>query len=296
MSSAKNTTDPRQVLDKPPYPEQTQDTPGVESQMQPKADHGESSYKGSGKLTSRIALITGGDSGIGRAVALAFAREGADVVVSYLNEHEDAEGTKKLVEDSGRSCVSIPGDIGDDKHCQTVVQETINRFGRIDILINNAAFMGKTVETMDEFSPERVEKTFRTNIISMFHMVKQTLPHMSAGGVIINTTSIQAYQPEFRILDYAATKGAIVTFTKGLANKLIKQGIRVNAVAPGPVWTPFIPQSFSAEETAHFGEDWPMQRPAQPAELAPSFVFLASEDGRYVVGEILGVTGAGGLP
>jgi NAD(P)-dependent dehydrogenase (short-subunit alcohol dehydrogenase family) len=264
--------------------------------MQPKPDYGQSSYQGSGKLTDRIALITGGDSGIGRAVALAFAREGADVAISYLNEHEDAQEIKRAVEDAGRAAIAIAGDLGDDKHCQAVIQETVNRFGRIDVLVNNAAFMGKTVETMDEFTPERVEKTFRTNIVSMFHLVRHALPHMRPGSTIINTTSIQAYQPEFMILDYAATKGAIVTFTKGLAQQLIHRGIRVNAVAPGPVWTPFIVQSFTAEQTAHFGQDWAMERPAQPVELSPAFVFLASEDGRYVVGETLGVTGAGGLP
>lgn len=294
--STNTTADPRQQYPNPPYPEQSQPTPGLELKMEPKPDYGETSYQGSGKLTGRIALITGGDSGIGRAVALAFAREGADIAISYLNEHEDAEETKKVVEDSGRSFLAIPGDIGDDQHCQRVVQETVSRFGRIDILINNAAFMGKTVETMEEFTPERVEKTFRTNIVSMFYFVRHALPHMQPGSVIINTTSIQAYQPEFMILDYAATKGAIVTFTKGLAKQLIDQGIRVNAVAPGPVWTPFIPQSFSAEETAKFAQDWPMKRPAQPVELSPAFVFLASEDGRYVIGETLGVTGAGGTP
>ncbi len=288
--------DPRQKHDCPPYPKQSQPTPGLEVRMEPRPDYGQSSYQGSGKLRNRIALITGGDSGIGRAVAVAFAREGADVAISYLNEHEDAEEAKTVVENAGRSFLAIPGDIVDDQQCQRVIQKTVNRFGRIDILVNNAAFMGKTVETMDEFTPERVEKTFRTNIISMFHMVRHALPHMQPGSVIINTTSIQAYQPEFMILDYAATKGAIVTFTKGLAHKLIQQGIRVNAVAPGPVWTPFIPQSFSAEETAKFGQDFPMQRPAQPVELSPAFVFLASEDGRYVIGETLGVTGMGGIP
>ncbi|MCX7593710.1 MAG: SDR family oxidoreductase [Fischerella sp.] len=296
MSIESTTIDPRQQYANPPFPEQSQPSPGLEFKMQPKPDYGESSYQGSGKLANRIALITGGDSGIGRAVALAFAREGADVTISYLNEHEDAEETKKVVEQAGRSALTLPGDICDDKHCQSIVDQTVNRFGRIDILINNAAFMGKTVEKMDEFTPERVEKTFRTNIISMFHLVRHALPQMRPGSVIINTTSIQAYQPEFMILDYAATKGAIVTFTKGLAKKLIKQGIRVNAVAPGPVWTPFIPQSFTAEQTAHFGEHWDMERPAQPVELSPAFVFLASEDGSYVVGEVLGVTGAGGLP
>lgn len=296
MVASKPIVDPRQHELKPPYPEQTQPTPGLEAKMQPQPDYGEDSYQGSGKLTDRIALVTGGDSGIGRAISLAFAREGADVAISYLNEHEDAEKTKALVEKAGRAALTLPGDIGSDQHCKSIVQETVNRFGRIDILINNAAFMGKTAETMDEFEPERVEYTFRTNIVSMFHMVRHALPHMRPGSTIINCTSIQAYQPEFMILDYAATKGAIVTFTKGLAKKLMKQGIRVNAVAPGPVWTPFIPQSFSAEETAHFGEDWLMERPAQPVELSPAFVFLASNDARYVVGEILGVTGAGGLP
>jgi NAD(P)-dependent dehydrogenase (short-subunit alcohol dehydrogenase family) len=288
--------DPRQKYDIPPYPQQSQPNPGLEYKMHPRPDYGRESYKGSGKLQNRTALVTGGDSGIGRAVALAFAREGADVAISYLNEHEDAEELKQVVEAEGRGFISIPGDLGDDRHCQAVVQQTVDRFGRIDILVNNAAFMGKAAETMEDFTPERLAYTFRTNIIPMFHLVKHSLPHMQPGSSIINVSSIQCYQPEFMILDYAASKGAIVTFTKGLAQELIKKGIRVNAVAPGPVWTPFIPQSFPPDETAKFAQDWAMKRPAQPIELAPAFVFLASEDGNYVVGEILGVTGAGGLP
>lgn len=283
--------DPKTQGARPPFPPQTQEKPGSEAQMQPRPDFGEASYRGHERLRDKMALITGGDSGIGRAVALAFAREGANVTIAYLNEHEDAEETARLVQATGRTCLTMPGDLADETHARRVVDDTVARFGRIDILVNNAATQEKNIEKFEDLTADRIERTFRTNIVAMFNLVRYALPHMREGANIINVASIQAYKPSPSILDYAATKGAVVTFTKGLAQELIKRGIRVNAVAPGPVWTPLIAQSFDGEKVKHFGESSPMERPAQPAELAPAFVFLASEDGRYVNGEILGVTG-----
>jgi len=268
--------DPKDAHEKPPYREKEQQHPGVEEEMRVKPDFGEDSYKGYNRLADRVAVITGSDSGIGRAVALAFAREGADVVIGYLNEHEDAEETKRVVTAAGRKAIT---------------DEAVKAFGRIDILVNNAAFQDKAVEKFEEISPERVEHTFRVNILAMFHLVRHALPHMKEGASIINVASIQAYQPSFEILDYASTKGAIVTFSKGLAQDLIRQGIRVNVVAPGPVWTPLIVQSFKGDKVKNFGKDTPMQRAAQPAELAPAFVFLATAESSYINGEVLGVTG-----
>ncbi len=285
------TRDPRQAEPTPPFPEQTQPHPGRESAMSPTPDYGAETYQGYNRLTDRVALVTGADSGIGRAVALAFAREGADVAIAYLNEHDDAEQTRRAVEEVGRSALMLPGDLSDEAHCRDVVAQTAQRFGRIDILVNNAAYQGPAVERFEDLSAERVEHTFQTNILAMFHLVRHALPHMQAGGVIINTASIQAYQPSAEILDYATTKGAIVTFSKGLAQSLAERGIRVNVVAPGPVWTPLIPQSYGPEKVASFGENTPLGRPGQPAELAPAFVFLASEESRYITGEVLGVTG-----
>lgn len=287
----KETTDPRTEGLQPPFPPQTQEAPGIEAKMQPRPDFGEASYRGFGRLAGRVALITGGDSGIGRAVALAYAREGADVVIAYLNEHEDAAETSRLVSESGRACMTIAGDIADDAFTRRIIDDTVAKFGRIDILVNNAAVQDKAIESIEELTSDRIEHTFRVNIIAMFNLIRHALPHMHPGATIINVASIQAYKPSPSILDYAATKGAIVTFTKGLSHELVKRGIRVNAVAPGPVWTPLIPQSFGKEKIEHFGETSPMERPAQPAELAPAFVFLASDESRYVNGEILGVTG-----
>ncbi|MDI1435730.1 glucose 1-dehydrogenase [Polyangium sorediatum] len=283
--------DPKELKQKPPFPAQEQEHPGAESGLQPRADHGESSYRGLGRLKDRVALITGADSGIGRAVALAYAREGADVGIAYLNEHEDANETRRLVEEAGRKAALFPGDLSSDAACKKLVEDAAKAFGRIDILVNNAAEQGKAVETFEELDAERVERAFRVNILSMFHIVRHALPHMKPGSVIINTSSIQAYQPRPEILDYAATKGAIVTFSKGLAKALIGRGIRVNTVAPGPVWTPLVVQSFPANKNAAFGQNSPMERPAQPAELAPAYVFLASDESSYVTGEVLGVTG-----
>ncbi|KYF68092.1 NAD(P)-dependent oxidoreductase [Sorangium cellulosum] len=291
MQSTGPTHDPKDAGPKPPFEAKSQDRPGIEAKMDPRPDYGESSYKGLGRLKDRVALITGGDSGIGRAVALAFAREGAHVAIAYLSEHEDAKETARAVKEAGREAITIPGDLADEAHCRKVIEETARKFGRIDILVNNAAEQGKAAERFEDIDAARVERTFRVNIVAMFHLVRHALPHMKEGSAIINVASIQAYQPSPNILDYASTKGAIVTFSKGLAQDLIKRGIRVNVVAPGPVWTPLIEQSFPAEKVATFGKDSPMQRPAQPVELAPAFVFLASNEASYINGEVLGVTG-----
>lgn len=284
-------TDPKAAGYQPPLPSQEQEHPGIQAKMSPKPDSGEQSYKGMNRLEGRVALITGGDSGIGRAVALAYAREGADVAIAYLNEAQDAEETCRLVEDSGRESLAIAGDIVSDAHCQQLVEQTVKQFGRLDILVNNAAHQEQAAERFEDLTAERVQRTFEVNIIAMFNLVRHALPHLKPGAAIINVSSIQAYQPSPPILDYASTKGAIVTFTKGLAQDLIERGIRVNSVAPGPVWTPLIVQSFDSESVSEFGKESPMQRPAQPAELAPAFVFLASDESRYINGEILGVTG-----
>jgi NAD(P)-dependent dehydrogenase (short-subunit alcohol dehydrogenase family) len=289
MSSA-SPTDPRQAEPKPPFQQQPQASPGSDAQMQTRPDYGEQSYRGHGRLTGRMALITGADSGIGRAVALAFAREGADVAIAYLSEHEDATETGRLVEQAGRAALTIAGDLADTRHCEDVVAQTVQRFGRIDLLVNNASFQGTSVERFEELSAERVEHTFRSNILAMFSLVRSALPHMQAGAVVINTASIQAYQPSPDILDYAATKGAIVAFTKGLATSLIARGIRVNAVAPGPVWTPLNPsdQGATPQKVSEFGKDSPMGRPAQPEEIAPAYVFLASDaDSSFITGIVL---------
>jgi NAD(P)-dependent dehydrogenase (short-subunit alcohol dehydrogenase family) len=276
---------------KPPFPPQEQPPTGRESEMAPRPDYGETSYVGHGRLDDRVALVTGGDSGIGRAVCLAFAREGATVAINYLQNHDDARETQRIVQRAGRSALTIAADIAEEARCREVVERTVEEFGRIDILVNNAAHQGAAAERFEDLDPERVERTFRTNVLAMFHLVRHALPYMRKGSVVINVASIQAYQPSPAILDYAATKGAIVTFTKGLALELVKRDIRVNCVAPGPVWTPLVVQSFDAEKNANFGKDSPMERPAQPAELAPAFVFLASAESSYVNGEVLGVTG-----
>jgi NAD(P)-dependent dehydrogenase (short-subunit alcohol dehydrogenase family) len=274
----------------PPFPEQEQDPPGSDAEMKPLADHGEDSYVGHGRLTDRVALITGGDSGIGRAVALAFAREGADILCSYWNEEEDAAQTRQLVEQAGRRCITVAGDIGDRDHSRGLVERAVAEFGQLDVLVNNAAYQ-MVYDSFLEIPPDELEFVFRTNILAMFHLCQAAVPQMRPGSTIINTTSIQAAQPSPQLLHYAATKGAISTFTKGLAQEVAEHGIRVNAVAPGPIWTPLVVMSFPAEKNAEFGADTPLGRPGQPAELAPLYVFLASEDSRYISGEVIGATG-----
>lgn len=277
-----------QKLGFPPQHQNLQ--PGIESQMNPRPISINEHYLASGKLKNKVALISGGDSGIGRAVALAFAREGADLVITYLNEHDDAAETKRMIEESGQECLTIPGDIGDESFCQQVVAQTISKFGQLDILVNNAA--EQHVQTsIQHISAEQLEKTFRTNIFSYFHLSKAALPYLKSGSTIINTSSVTAYAGNEQLIDYSATKGAIVAFTRSLSLSLIKEGIRVNAVAPGPIWTPLIPASFSAQHVAQFGQNTPMERAGQPSEVAPCYVFLASQDSSYISGQTLHVNG-----
>ena len=275
---------------KPPFPEQQQPVPGSSAAMNPRPDYGENSYRGCDRLRDKKVLLTGGDSGIGRAVALAFAREGADLLVSYLDEEEDARETKRLVEEAGRQCVLMPGDISNAEHCRKLVAKTVEAFGRIDVLVNNAAHQ-MTFNAPEEISDEEWDRTFATNISAMFYLTKATLPHMPRGSAIINTASINADKPSPQLLAYATTKGAIQNFTAGLAQILAERDIRVNAVAPGPVWTPLIPSTMPPEKVSHFGEQVPMKRPAQPRELAPVYVLLASDEASYVSGTMIGVTG-----
>ncbi|HXC39399.1 MAG TPA: SDR family oxidoreductase [Burkholderiales bacterium] len=275
---------------RPPFHTPQQTPPGSSRRMNPEPDHGESSYKGSNKLLDKKALITGADSGIGRAVALAFAREGADVLVSYLSEDEDANETRRLVESAGRRCVLARGDVASAAHCRDLVRQAVDAFGRIDILVNNAAHQ-MSFESIEKISDEEWEKTMATNISSMFYLTKAAVPHMPEGGAIINTASVNADNPNPQLLPYATTKGAIQNFTGGLAQLLAKQGIRANAVAPGPVWTPLIPSTMPEEKVAHFGENVPMGRPAQPRELAPVYVLLASGEASYISGATVAVTG-----
>jgi NAD(P)-dependent dehydrogenase (short-subunit alcohol dehydrogenase family) len=290
------TQDPKQQNPQPPFRENEQSSPGQEADMRNKPDHGETSYKGHGRLAGKVALITGADSGIGRAVALAYAREGADVAVAYLNEHADAKETERWVTQAGRRALLMPGDLADPEVCRGIVKRTVSELGRLDIVVNNAAFQGKAVDDFSQLPAERIERTFRVNILAMFYVTQEALKHLPAGGSVINTASIQAYKPSPAIIDYATTKGAIVAFTKGLAPELIQsKGVRVNCVAPGPVWTPIVPQSFSGEKLAQFGKQSPTLRPAQPAELAPPYVFLASAESSFVNGEVLGVTGGSPL-
>lgn len=275
---------------KPPFPHQPQSLPGSSDAMDPKPDYGEDSYVGSNRLLDKKTIITGGDSGIGRAVALAFAREGADVVVSYLSEHEDARETQRLVEEAGRKCLLVPGDISKAEHCRELVRKAVEAFGRIDVLVNNAAHQ-MTFDSIEDISDEEWDKTFATNISSMFYITKAAVPHMPTGSSIINTASINSDTPSPQLLAYATTKGAIQNFTAGLAQMLAEKGIRANTVAPGPVWTPLIPASMPKEKVEHFGEQVPMKRPAQPCELAPVYVMLASTESSYVSGATVAVTG-----
>lgn len=291
--SQRDLSDPKQAGDTPPFPQKELDYPGLESEMTPAPDYGAGSYTGSGKLTDRVALITGGDSGIGRAVALAYAREGADVVISYLNEDSDAQETVAVVEAAGRRALAIPGDISDESHCVRLVERTVQEFNRIDILVNNAAYQSSH-DSIHDLPSDEWDRAFKINIYAMFYLSRAALKHLPKGGSIINTTSIQAYQPSPELLHYATTKGAITTFTKALSQTALKQSVRVNAVAPGPVWTPLIPATIPAEQASRFGQGSEMGRPAQPAELAPIYVFLASDDAGYISGQIIGVTG--GVP
>ena len=268
------------------FPAQEQDLPGSEAEMSPRPKVVHDDYEGSDKLDGKVALITGGDSGIGRAVAVLYAREGADVAVVYLNEHEDAKETKRLVEKEGRRCIIIAGDIGHEAFCKGCIEKTVAELGRLDILVNNAAEQQDS-ENIQEISEAQLERTFRTNIFAMFFLVKAALPHLKKGSSIINTTSVTAFRGSKHLLDYSATKGAIVAFTRSLSQQLLDKEIRVNGVAPGPIWTPLIPASFPKEKVEKFGAKSPMGRAGEPAEVAPCFVFLASKDGSYFTGQIL---------
>ncbi len=283
--------DPKTGGPSPSYPQELIAPPGLESEMNPTADHGETSYEGLGRLAGRKALITGGDSGIGRAVAIAYAREGADVLISHLAEEEpDARVTCDWIAKAGRVGVSVAGDIQDEGHCNRLVDLAFERLGGLDIVINNAAYQ-VTHDSLEDFTTEELERSFRTNVYAMFWISRAALPRLPAGASIINTASIQAFDPSPNLLTYSPTKAAIVNFTKGLAQVAGKRGVRVNAVAPGPVWTPLIPSTMPEEKVRTFGEQTVLGRAAQPVELAPLFVFLASNEARYVTGEVYGATG-----
>lgn len=260
--------------------------PGIQSQMTPQPQSLGEGYRGSDKLRGKVALITGGDSGIGRAVAIAFAKEGADVAIGYLNEDGDAKKTQEAIEQQGRRCLTIAGDIGEESTCQKLVEQTVKEFGHLDILVNNAAEQHPQ-ESIEDITAEQLERTFRTNIFSMFYLTKAALKYLKEGSTIINTASVTAYKGNQQLLDYASTKGAIVAFTRSLSQSLAEKEIRVNGVAPGPIWTPLIPATFPEEKVATFGADTPLGRPGQPDEVAPSYVFLASKDSSYMTGQIL---------
>ncbi|MCF7533591.1 SDR family oxidoreductase [Pseudomonas petrae] len=275
---------------KPPFKPQQQPVPGDQSRMEPYPDCGETRYKGSGRMSNKIALITGGDSGIGRAVAIAYAREGADVAISYLDEHEDAKETARWVEEAGRQCLLLPGDLAEKAQCLAIVDETVKKFGRIDVLVNNAAFQ-MSHKTLEEIPDEEWVKTFDINVTAMFRICKAAVPHMAAGSSIINTSSVNSDSPKPTLLPYAATKGAIANFTAGLAQLLGERGIRVNSVAPGPIWTPLIVSTMTDDDVKSFGEETPLGRPGQPVEVAPIYVLLGSDEGSYISGTRYGVTG-----
>lgn len=274
----------------PPFEPQQQSVPGTQSKMNPVPDCGETSYKGSGRMANKVALITGGDSGIGRAVAIAYAREGADVVISYLDEHEDAQDTARYVEQAGRQCLLLPGDLAEKAQCLAIVEKTVERFGRIDVLVNNAAFQ-MSHETLDEIPDEEWVRTFDINITAMFRICKAAVPHMPSGSSIINTSSVNSDMPKPTLLPYATTKGAIANFTAGLAQLLGKKNIRVNSVAPGPIWTPLIPATMPPEAVKTFGEETPLGRPGQPVEVSPIYVLLGSDESSYISGSRYAVTG-----
>jgi len=273
------------------FPAQHQNRqPGIEQAMNPAPESESPVYKPAGKLIGKVALVSGGDSGIGKAVSIAFAKEGADVAVLYLNEEADARETKKQIEAEGRRCLLIKGDIGNPAFCQQAVAQTANELGRLDVLVNNAAEQHPQ-DQIGQITPEQLERTFRTNVFGMFYLTQAALPHLQSGSSIINTASITAYRGSPTLLDYSATKGAIVSFTRSLSQNVIGQGIRVNAVAPGPIWTPLIPSTFDAQQVAQFGANTPMKRAGQPDELAPAYVYLASEDSSYVAGQVMHVNG-----
>ena len=292
MSTAKS-TDPANRYPKPPYPKQEQEMPGVESKMDPTPDHGESSYKGNGKLKGKRAVITGGDSGIGKAVAIAFAREGADVLISYLNEEEDANNTLKWIRESGQKAVAVSGDISSEEHCIAIIDRAVKELGGVDILVNNAAYQ-MAHKSLQEITAEEWDYTFKTNVAAMFHLCKAAEPYLKPGSAVINTTSVNAYTPRPTLIPYTITKGAVQNFTATLAQLWAEKGIRVNGVAPGPIWTPLIPGSFEAAHVTEFGMSSPMKRAGQPAEVAPAFVLLASPEASYISGATLAVTG--GMP
>ncbi|WP_010283432.1 SDR family oxidoreductase [Bacillus timonensis] len=276
----------KQVL--PPQHQNHQ--PGTETEMVPKPVSEDHSYQGSNKLNNKVAIITGGDSGIGKAVAIHFAKEGANVVIVYLEEHEDAKETKRQIEEEGQKCLLLSGDIGKEEFCEEIIKKTIDTFGQLDILVNNAAEQHPQ-KSIANISSEQLEKTFRTNIFSYFYLTKAALPHLKQGSSIINTASVTAYKGNEQLIDYSATKGAVVSFTRSLSMQLIGKGIRVNGVAPGPIWTPLIPSTFPSDQVAKFGSTTPMKRPGQPEEVAPSYIFLASDDASYMSGQILHVNG-----
>ncbi|MEH7250004.1 SDR family oxidoreductase [Neobacillus niacini] len=282
------TNNPQQKKAFPPQHQNRQ--PGIESEMNPRPASVDPNYRSGGKLAGKTAIITGGDSGIGKSVAIYFAKEGADIAIVYLDEHQDAEETKVLVEAEGRKCLLFSGDIGNEDFCKDTVNKTIDQFGKIDILVNNAAEQHPQ-QSLLNITSAQLEKTFRTNIFSYFYMAKMVLPYLKTGAVIINTASITAYAGHEQLLDYSATKGAIVSFTRSLALSLAPQGIRVNGVAPGPIWTPLIPSTFTEDQVISFGTDTPLGRAGQPYELAPSYVYLASDDSSYVSGQIIHVNG-----
>jgi len=276
---------PKQV---PPQHQEHQ--PGLESEMEPRPDSGADDYVGSGRLEGKVALVTGGDSGIGRAIAVAYAREGADVAIAYLDEHGDAKETASLIEQAGRRALVIAGDLAEVSHADAVVAQTIKQFGRLDILVNNAAEQHPQ-DSLEDIDTSQLEATFRTNVFAMFHVTRAALPHLQKGASILNTTSVTAYRGSGHLLDYSATKGAIVSFTRSLALQIVKRGIRVNGVAPGPIWTPLIPSTFTEEEVAKFGKKTPMGRPGQPFEVAAGYVLLASDAASYITGQILHING-----
>ena len=286
-----NMQNPVEQYEKPPYSEQEkQPVPGTEAEMNPKADHGENSYKGSGKLLGKKAIITGGDSGIGRAVAIAFAREGADVLISYLNEHEDAEETGRYITEAGRKVVLMPGDIQDEQLCRQIVERAVTELGGVDILVNNAAYQ-MSHESIQQLSADEIDRTFRTNVFAMFYLCQAAEPHLKPGSTVVNTASVNAYKPSPNLLAYAATKGAIQNFTASLGQLWAEKGIRVNCVAPGPIWTPLIPSTMPEEKVESFGQNVPLGRAGQPAELAPAYVLLASQDSSYMTSSTIQVTG-----